>query len=113
MGGRKSFYQKQVKKCIKSIYQVIPTYVIGIFKLTKNLCHELESLAACFWWSNKKEEKACIGCHGANYENQKHWEVWVFKVFRISTKHYLVSVRNTYEYYIIFIVYMNIYVVFI
>jgi hypothetical protein len=35
---------------IKSVLQVVPTFPMGCFMLTNNMCSKLQSAAARFWW---------------------------------------------------------------
>lgn len=48
----------------KSIIQAIPTYAMRCFKLTVELCNELEVLIRKFWW----------GQHGD--KRKVHWLKW-------------------------------------
>jgi hypothetical protein len=49
---------------IKSVAQVIPTYVMGVFKLPATLCEELTQLICYFWWGEE-------GGH-----RKVHWIAW-------------------------------------
>jgi hypothetical protein len=49
---------------IKSVAQTIPTYVMGVFKLPKNMCEELTQLIIYFWWGEE-------GGH-----RKVHWLAW-------------------------------------
>lgn len=42
---------------IKVMAQAIPSYVMSCFKLPEDVCKELESLMAKFWWGSKEGEK--------------------------------------------------------
>jgi hypothetical protein len=35
---------------VKSVAQAIPTYIMGVFKLSLNLCEELNQVIRKFWW---------------------------------------------------------------
>jgi stage III sporulation protein SpoIIIAA len=46
---------------IKSVAQAIPTYAMGCFDLTKELCDQISSLICGYWWSqNDKENKNAL-----------------------------------------------------
>jgi hypothetical protein len=49
---------------IKLVAQAIPTYVMGVFKLPKNMCEELTQLIIYFWW----------GKEGGHWK--EHWLTW-------------------------------------
>ena len=49
---------------IKAVAQAIPTFAIGCFDLTKEICEQISSLIAKFWWSNQDRE------------NKMHWLSW-------------------------------------
>jgi hypothetical protein len=49
---------------IKSVAQAIPTYVMGVFKLSTKLCEEMTQLMRCFWWSEEGDK-----C-------KVHWTAW-------------------------------------
>lgn len=49
---------------IKSIAQVIPTYVMSLFKLPRNLCNDINSIIAKYWWAQTSDEK------------KVHWTNW-------------------------------------
>ncbi|KAK2365713.1 Ribonuclease H superfamily protein [Trifolium repens] len=49
---------------IKAVIQAMPTYIMSCFRLPKNLCQQLESMACKFWW-------------GSNIDKRKlHWVQW-------------------------------------
>ena len=37
---------------IKAVAQTIPTYIMSVFLLPKNLCHHLEKIICDFWWGS-------------------------------------------------------------
>ncbi|XP_041009440.1 uncharacterized protein LOC121253499 [Juglans microcarpa x Juglans regia] len=47
---------------IKAVLQAIPTYTMSVFKLPKNLCKELNSLMANFWWGNQSNSSRIHWC---------------------------------------------------
>jgi hypothetical protein len=49
---------------IKVVAQAIPTYMMGLFKLSTNLCDELTQLVRYFWWGE-----------GAGHR-KVHWIAW-------------------------------------
>ncbi|KAL0446234.1 UNVERIFIED_CONTAM: putative ribonuclease H protein [Sesamum latifolium] len=48
---------------IKSVIQSIPTFVMSCFRLPINICGEIESMAADFFWNNKEKKRV-------------HWLAW-------------------------------------
>jgi hypothetical protein len=48
---------------IKSVAQVIPTYVMGVFKLSATLCDEMMQMTRYFWWGEGGQRKV-------------HWLAW-------------------------------------
>jgi hypothetical protein len=49
---------------IKSVAPTIPTYVMGIFKLSAGLCEELAQLIKKLWWGEEGNQR------------KLHWIVW-------------------------------------
>ncbi|KAF5458555.1 hypothetical protein F2P56_022578 [Juglans regia] len=49
---------------LKAVALPIPSYAMSCFKLPSNLCSELESMMARFWWVQKHEER------------KVHWVSW-------------------------------------
>jgi hypothetical protein len=41
---------------IKVVALAIPTYVMGCFDITKEVCDQISSLIARFWWSNQDKD---------------------------------------------------------
>ena len=60
----RSFYQGTwidwfcgpIEVLIKVVAQAIPTYIMSLFKLPKELCQTIQSLIICFWWGHKQEK---------------------------------------------------------
>ena len=50
---------------IKAIAGAIPTYTMVCFKIPKNVCREMNSAIAKFWWGQKEEEEKI------------HWKSWM------------------------------------
>ena len=58
MGWKEKFISKADREIlIKTVAQVIPTYVMSIFKLPKSTCNNINSLLAKYWWGQTKEER--------------------------------------------------------
>jgi hypothetical protein len=49
---------------IKAVAQAIPTFVMGCFDLTKDVCDQISTVIARYWWSNQDED------------NKIHWISW-------------------------------------
>jgi len=49
---------------IKAVAQVIPTYAMSCFDLTKSLCDDIGKLICRYWWSQQEKE------------NKMHWLSW-------------------------------------
>lgn len=41
---------------IKVVAQAIPTYVMGCFDITKEVCDQISSLIARYWWNNQDKD---------------------------------------------------------
>lgn len=51
---------------LKVVVQVIPTYSMSCFKLTKKVCKSLSSCMAKYWWCSSLDHCSM------------HWKVWEF-----------------------------------
>lgn len=49
---------------LKAIVHAIPTYVMSVFKIPKNICKEICNAIARFWWGGTQEKK------------KLHWKAW-------------------------------------
>ena len=49
---------------VKVVAQAIPTFAMGCFDITKELCDEINSMICKYWWSNMEKE------------NKMHWINW-------------------------------------
>jgi len=41
---------------VKVVAQAIPTFAMGCFDITKELCDEINSMICKYWWSNMEKE---------------------------------------------------------
>jgi len=41
---------------IKAVAQAIPTYIMGVFKITKDLCQNIQSLIIQLWWGHNRDD---------------------------------------------------------
>ena len=58
MGWKEKFISKVRREIlIKTVAQAIPTYTMGIFKLPKSLCDDINSTLAKYWSGQTKDEK--------------------------------------------------------
>ena len=42
---------------IKAVAQAIPTYAMGCFEITKDLCDQISAMICRYWWSSQEKEK--------------------------------------------------------
>jgi hypothetical protein len=49
---------------MKAVAQAIPTFVMGCFDITKEICDQISTLIARYWWSNQDKD------------NKIHWLSW-------------------------------------
>ena len=42
---------------IKVVAQAIPTFAMGCFDITKEICNQISTLICGYWWSNQDKEK--------------------------------------------------------
>ena len=49
---------------IKSVAQALPSYAMGVFKMSASFCDHYEKLIRDFWWGDDKEER------------KVHWLAW-------------------------------------
>jgi hypothetical protein len=49
---------------IKAVGQAIPTFSMGCFDITKEICDQISTMIDMYWWSNQDEE------------NKMHWISW-------------------------------------
>ncbi|GKU88725.1 hypothetical protein SLEP1_g2954 [Rubroshorea leprosula] len=69
---------------IKFVLQALPTYVMGLFKLPKTLCTDLERIMNRYWWGGGEEE------------HKIHWLEW--RRLAISKKHGGLGFRALHEF---------------
>ena len=49
---------------IKAVAQAMPTFAMGCFDITKDICDQISKLIGKFWWSSQDRE------------NKMHWVSW-------------------------------------
>ena len=49
---------------IKAIAQVIPSYDMACFDITKGLADDISAMICRFWWAQQDKRINCIGCPG-------------------------------------------------
>jgi len=42
---------------IKAVVQAIPTFAMGCFDITKELCGQISTMIGRYWWSNQENDK--------------------------------------------------------
>lgn len=42
---------------IKAVAQVILAYIMSVFKLSKDMCHTIQSSTIRFWWGHNQEDQ--------------------------------------------------------
>lgn len=81
---------------LKSVIQVVPSYVMSVFLLPISLCEEIERMMNSFWWGRKKDGSHSIQwqswdklCYKKVYEDLgfhkiRHFNVAVIPLLRIN-----------------------------
>ena len=85
--NRKLLSQASRGIMIQSVLQAIPIYVMSYFKLPKGFIHELNMLAAEFWWVILDKEEEFIG-NRIHYVVQSLMEDLVSKIWKALIWHY-------------------------
>ena len=49
---------------IKTVAQVVPTYTMSIFNIPKQICEDINTILAWYWWGQLQDEK------------KVHWMSW-------------------------------------
>lgn len=49
---------------IKAVTQAIPTYIVGVFKLSFSVCDDLTRMVKNYWWGSEKVKR------------KTHWMAW-------------------------------------
>ena len=58
MGWKEKFISKaSCEILIKTVAQAIPTYSMGLFKIPKSICDNINSILSKYWWGQTKEER--------------------------------------------------------
>ena len=58
MGWKEKFISKAGREIlIKTVAQAIPTYSMGLFKIPKSICDNINSILSKYWWGQTKEER--------------------------------------------------------
>ena len=58
MGWKEKYISKASREIlIKMVAQVVPTYIMRIFKIPKALCDTINSTLAKYWWGQTKDGK--------------------------------------------------------
>ena len=45
---------------IKAVAQAIPTYAMGCFDITKEICDQISTMICKYWWSNQEKENKIL-----------------------------------------------------
>jgi len=45
---------------IKAVAQAIPTFAMGCFDITKDLCDDISNMICKYWWSNQDKENKML-----------------------------------------------------
>ena len=58
MGWKEKFISKaSCEILIKTVAQAISTYSMGLFKIPKSICDNINSILLKYWWGQTKEER--------------------------------------------------------
>ena len=64
-GWKEKFISKAGREIlIKTVAQAVPMYTMSIFKIPKQICEDINSILARYWWGQLKNE------------NKVHWMSW-------------------------------------
>jgi hypothetical protein len=61
---------------IKAVAQAIPTFVMGCFDITKEMCDQISTMIGRYWWSNQDKDNKFIGSVGRDLLDQRGKGVW-------------------------------------
>jgi hypothetical protein len=69
---------------LKAIIQAIPVFAMGVFKITKQLCKDINDAMAAFWWGDIDEHRKMHCLHGGRCAFRRSWEVWALEIYILS-----------------------------
>jgi hypothetical protein len=88
--------QAAITTLIKSVANVIPSYIMSLFLLPKNFCHDINSMLRKFWWGFPQDKK-----HRASLANNYHSPSISFHFFQkyqikniLTFLHFLYHINN-------------------
>lgn len=53
-GKAKTLSQAGREVMIKSVLQAIPSYILGVFRMSKHICDDINNMMSHFWWGGDK-----------------------------------------------------------
>ena len=68
---------------IKTVAQVIPTYMMSIFRLPKHVCDDINFNLALYWWGQMPDEKKVHWISWKRLVILKTWEGWAFVIYML------------------------------
>ena len=67
---------------LKVVVQAIPTFAMSCFKLPFRLLNDIEMMVRKFWWGQWGNNVRSIGKIGNHCASQRHWAVWVLRIWK-------------------------------
>lgn len=65
---------------IKAVLQVLPIFIMSVFRLPHGLCSEINSLVARFWWGANDQLKKVHWISWKKWKYRKLLVGWDFKI---------------------------------
>jgi hypothetical protein len=66
-----SYAAKEVH--VKSVVQTLPTFIMGVFLLSKGFCEKYEKMIRHFWWGDEEGSLYVLGTHDKTKEGMRYW----------------------------------------
>jgi hypothetical protein len=70
---------------LKAVKQAIPTYVMHVFNILRNICKGITDAISQFWWGDNGNDKKMHWSPGGKYVFLRIEEDWDFKILTVLT----------------------------